>query len=343
MKLWRFGFLFLLLVCSARGEDKLNLFIWSEYLPPEVVSQFEARFHCKVVIDLYEDAESMLAKVQGGGASIYDIVVPPDYLVTAMIKQQLLAPLRMRELPNFKNLDPQFRDTPFDPGNKFTIPYQWGTVGVYARKAADGKTLDPTWGLLFDPAKQPGQIVLIDSMRDLIGAALKYQGASLNTTQLADLKKVRETLLAAKKRSTGFAGSVAGKNRVLDRSAAAAIVYSGEGARGMSEDKETYYFIPKEGSQIWLDSLAILAQAPHRELAEKFLNFILEPEIGAKISNYTQFSTPNHAARSLIKPELLKNPAIYPDEKTMSKLEFLKDLGKETRVYDQLWTQIKAE
>jgi len=111
----------------------------------------------------------------------------------------------------------------------------------------------------------------------------------------------------------------------------------------MSEDKETYYFIPKEGSQIWLDSLAILAQAPHRELAEKFLNFILEPEIGAKISNYTQFSTPNHAARSLIKPDLLKNPAIYPDEKTMSKLEFLKDLGKETRVYDQLWTQIKAE
>ena len=116
-----------------------------------------------------------------------------------------------------------------------------------------------------------------------------------------------------------------------------------EAARGMSEDPDTIYFIPKEGSQIWVDNLAILAKAPHRELAEKFLNFVLEPEIGAKISNYTQFSTPNAVARSKIKPELLANPSIYPDEKTMEKLELLKDLGKETRIYDQLWTQVKAE
>jgi spermidine/putrescine transport system substrate-binding protein len=136
---------------------------------------------------------------------------------------------------------------------------------------------------------------------------------------------------------------VAGKNRVINRTAKAAIVYSGEAARGMTEDPDTTYFIPKEGSQIWVDNLAILAKAPHRELAEKFLNFVLEPEIGAKISNYTQFSTPNAAARSNIKPELLANPSIYPDEETMKKLEFLKDLGKETRIYDQLWTQVKAE
>src|SRR5690606_28059422 len=123
-----------------------------------------------------------------------------------------------------------------------------------------------------------------------------------------------DLLVEAKKRSAGFASSVAGKNKVLEKSARAAIVYSGEGGRGMEEDPETYYFIPREGSQSWVDNLVVLANAPHRDLAEKFINFILKPEIGAKISNFTQFTTPNAEAKKFIKPELLNNRAIYPDE-----------------------------
>ena len=110
----------------------------------------------------------------------------------------------------------------------------------------------------------------------------------------------------------------------------------------MAEDKETYYFIPKEGSQIWVDNVVILAKAPQRDLAEKFLNYVLEPEIGAKISNFTQFTTPNAAAKKLIDPELLKNPAIYPSEEALKKLEFLKDLGRDTKLYDQVWTSVKS-
>ena len=326
-------------VNSGAAEGRLNIFIWSEYLPREVVEEFEKRNGCKVVVDVYEEAESMLAKVQAGSA--YDIVVPPDYLVAAMVKQNLLAPVRMTNIPNIKNLDAKFRSPPFDPENRFTVAYQWGTVGIYARKKA-GEQLDESWGLFFDAKKQPGPIVLIDSMRDLIGAGLKYREESLNSTDTKQLKEVRDLLVDAKKRSVGFAASVAGKNKVLDKSARAAIVYSGEGGRGMVEDKETYYFIPKEGSQIWVDNLVILAKAPHRDLAEMFINFVLEPEIGAKISNFTQFTTPNAAAKKMIDPELLKNPAIYPSEETLKKLEFLKDLGRDTKLYDQVWTSVKS-
>lgn len=324
------------------AQLKLNLFIWSEYIDPQIVSAFEKAENCKVNIDLYEDAESMLAKVQGGGVSMYDVVVPPDHIVPAMTKLQLLAPLRHDRLPNLKNLDPQFANPPYDRGNQFTVPYQWGTVGVFVRPAK-ARPLPRSWAVFFDPAQQPGPFYLIDSVRDMLGAALKYKGYSLNSTDPAQLKEARDLVLSAKKRCLGFEGSVGSKNKVLAKVAQAAIVYSGEGARGISDDRETLYFIPTEGSQIWVDNLAILAKAPHRDLAEKFLNYVLNAEVGARLSNFTQYATPNKAALEFIRPEDLKNPTIYPPADVRAKLEFLEDLGAKTRLYDEIWTQIKAK
>lgn len=327
---------------SVSGAQKLNIFIWSEYLDPEVVKDFERRFDVKVTVDLFEDAEAMLAKMQGGGSALYDIVVPPDHTVSTMVKLKLLAPLRMARIPNFKNLDARFRSPPFDPKNEYTVAYQWGTMGLYYRKMA-GKAAPDSWGAIFDPARQYGPMVLIDSMRDAIGAALKHHGRGFNDTDVASLKLARGSLVEAKKRSVAFEASVGGKNRVVGKSAAVAIVYSGEAARGMAEDAETAYVIPKEGSEIYLDNLAIPARAPNRDLAEEFINFILDAKVGARISNFTQFATPNAASREFIKPEDLKNPAIYPAPEVMAKLEFLEDLGAKTRLYDQVWSQVKAE
>jgi spermidine/putrescine transport system substrate-binding protein len=323
------------------AENTLHLFIWSEYIDPGVVADFEKANHCKVVIDLYEDAESMLSKVQAAGGGTFDVVVPPDHIVTPMAKLKLLSPLRKAALPNLKHIDPKFLKPPFDPDNKYTVPYQWGTVGIYAR-IENGKTVEPTWGLIFDAKQQPGPFLLIDSMRDTIGAALKFRGHSFNSTNPGELKEARDLVLAAKKRATGFEASVGGKNKVVSKAARAAIVYSGEGARGMAEDANTAYLIPREGSQIWLDSLVILANAPNKALAEKFLDFCLDPEIAARISNFTQFSTPNLAARAKIQPALLNNSAIYPPPDVMAKLEFLSDLGANLRLYDEIWTQIKS-
>lgn len=333
----------LLLAFSARAEKQtLNLFIWSEYIDPAVVADFEKQFDCKVNIDLYEDVESMLAKVQGGGGSLYDVVVPSDHIVTAMVKLNLLAPLRHENIPNLKNLDAKFTSPPYDRGNKFTVAYQWGTLGVFARQTKD-KTLPQSWGVFFDQHQQTGPFLLIDSPRDMIGPALKYKGYSANSTDLRQLKEARDLIIAAKKRSRGFDGSVGAKNKVLAKTVKAAIVYSGEGVKGMSDDKETIYFIPKEGSIIWVDNLAVLAKAPHRDLAEKFINFILDPKIGARLSNFIQYSSPNKAAMGFIRPEDVKNPAIYPTPEIMARLEFLEDLGAKMRLYDEVWTQVKAK
>ncbi len=337
----------LLFVCVAflkgshAAEAKLNLFIWSEYLDPQVVKEFEQQFACRVTVDVYEDAESMLAKLQGGGTALYDIVVPPDHLVTPMAKLGLLAPLRHANLPNLKHLDAKFANPPYDRGNRFSVAYQWGTVGILLRPAAD-RPLPETWGLVFDPKLQPGKFVLIDSVRDCLGAALKFHGHSLNSTEIPHLKAARDLLLAAKPRALGFEGSVGAKNKVLAKTAAAAIVYSGEAARAMSEDASLRYLIPREGSQIWVDNLCIPAKAPHRDRAEQFINFVLDGKIGARLSNFLQFATPNAAARPFIKPEDLRNPAIYPPPEVLAKLEFLADLGAKTRLYDEAWTQVKA-
>ncbi len=323
------------------ATEPLNVFIWSEYLDPEVTKDFERQFDAAVTVDLYEDAEAMLAKLQSGGDALYDIVVPPDYLVTAMIHLKLLAPLRHEKVPNLTNLETRFRSPPFDPGNVYTAAYQWGTVGIYFRRLP-GREPPDSWDAFFDPGQQPGPFVLIDSMRDAFGAALKYRGHSLNATEPAELREARDLLIDARRRAVAMEGSVGGKNRVLGRTAVAAIVYSGEAARGMADDPQTGYVIPKEGSQIWLDSLAIPARAPHRELAERFVNFILDPKIGARISNFTQFASPNQAARPFLRPKDLQNTAIYPRPEVMDRLEFLRDLGGKSRLVDRAWTEVKT-
>lgn len=327
-------------LAGGAATQKLNLFIWSEYIDPAVVADFEKRHDCKVTLDFYEDEAAMLAKLQGGGVAQYDVIVPPDHSVPALIKLKLIAPLRAENIPNLKNVEERFANPWYDPGNRFTVPYQWGTVGIFMRKG--DKPVEPTWGLLFDPKLQPGDFVLIDSMRDALGSALRYRGHSLNSTAAAELAAARDVLVSAKKRARGFEGGVGGKNKVLSKEVAAAIAYSGDAVRGMKEDTNTVYFIPREGSQIWVDNLAICARAPNRAAAEQFLNFVLDPVVGAKLADFNQYATPNTAAKAHVQPENLKNPAIYPDAATMQRLEFLRDLGKATRLYDEVWTQVKS-
>jgi spermidine/putrescine transport system substrate-binding protein len=333
---------FLGMLAASAQSAKLNVFIWSEYLDSAIVAEFEKKFDCKVTIDLYEDESAMESKLKGGGTSLYDIVVPPDQTVAGLIKLKLLAPLRPENIPNLKNLEARFVNPPYDLGNKYTVAFQWGTVGLYVRKPKD-KTIEPSWGLLFDPAKQIGPFVLMDTARETIGAALKYKGYSLNSTDPKQLKEARDLVLAAKKRSIGFENGVGGKNKVIAKAAAAAIVYNGDAVRGMAEDSETVFFVPSEGGEIWVDNLAIPAKAPHRDTAEKFINFLLEPEISAKVAKFSQYATPNQKAKALVNPDDLKNTAIYPDAATLEKLEFLQDLGRKTRLYDEIWAQVKSK
>jgi spermidine/putrescine transport system substrate-binding protein len=205
-----------------------------------------------------------------------------------------------------------------------------------------GETVDESWGLFFDPKKQPGSIMLLDSQTDVIRAVLQYKGYDFNSIDPKDLKEVRDILIETKKRSLGFANSVATGRAVLGKSARAAITYSGTAAEAIREDAELHYFIPKEGGLIWVDSVVILRKAPHLEMAHKFINFILEPEISAKISNTHKFATPNREAKKFIEPELLRDAVSYPPEETMGRLQFAKNLGRNSRLHDQVWTSVKS-
>ena len=188
-----------------------------------------------------------------------------------------------------------------------------------------------------------GSFLLMDDSRATIGAALKYKGYDLNSTDKRQLKEVRDILIAAKKRSRGFEGGVGGKNKVLAHVAKMAMVYNGDAVRGTKEDPDTYFFVPREGGEIWLDNLCIPSKAPHRDMAEKFINYILDAKIGAQLSNFNQYATPNKASLEFIHPDDLKNPAIYPTPEQMKGLGFLKDLGAKGRWYDELWTSIKSK
>lgn len=331
----------LLMGCGPR-KPLLNLFIWSEYIDPKIIAQFERLFDCKVNVDFYEDPDSMIAKLAAGGISLYDLVVPDNTTLPAMINRGLLAPLRHENIPNLKNIDPQFTNAPYNPGHRFGVPLDWGTTGIYIRKSGD-KPIEETWSLIFDPAKQPGPFLLIEDARACVGAALRYKGHSLNSTDPKELAEARDLLIEVKKRSLGFEGGTGCKNRVLSKGAALAMAYNGDALRGVKEDSGTTYILPREGSQIYVNILGIPAKAPHRDLAEKFINYLLDSKIGAQSSNWSQLATANRAAIEFINPTDLKNPSVYPPPDVMRRLEYVNDLGEKNKLYDELWTQIKSK
>jgi spermidine/putrescine transport system substrate-binding protein len=332
--------------CSSKEPDRqvLNLYIWSEYIDPEIVEDFERQTGIDVRVGLYETNDEMIAKLQqGGGISQYDVVVPSNNVVTEMVQLGLLQQLDHAKLPNLGNIKPRFRDPLFDPGNRYTVPYQWGTVGLLYRKDAVGD-LEPSWSTILDPRKVPGRFVLIDEIRDMLGIALKSQGYAVNSRSPDEVRRAGEMVLEAKKseRFVGFDGGVGGKNKVLSRVADLAIVYNGDALRAMEEDPDVAFLVPHEGSILWLDTLAVPRQAPNPEAAHKFVNYLLSGPVGAKLSAYTRYASPNAAALALIDKADLNNAAIYPSETVMEQLEYLDHLGDAARLYDEVWTAVKS-
>ncbi|MER3444617.1 MAG: polyamine ABC transporter substrate-binding protein [Meiothermus sp.] len=330
-------------VSLALAQNKeMRLFIWSEYMDPAIIAAFEKQYGLKVRIELYESNEDMLAKLQAGGVSQYDVIVPSDFIIPTLVALKLLQPLDKGKVPNLKNLDPKFANPPFDPGNKYSAAYQWGMSGIMYRKDKV-KTPPDSWAVIFDP-KQSGNYVLMDSIREMMGGALRYLGYSINTRDPKQVQAAGKLLLEAKKskRAVGFEGGVGAKNRLVAGSATYAVVYNGDAIKAASENPNVAFVVPKEGAALFLDNMAIPAKAPNPDAAHKFINFILEPKIGAQLSNYNRYATPNKAALPFINKEDLKNPAIYPTGSVKAKLEFVLDLGKDARLYDEVWTQVKS-
>jgi len=329
------------------GKNELRIYIWSEYMDEEKMpAAFEKETGIKVKLDFFENLEEMMAKLQAGGISQYDIVDLGDYNVPAALKLNLIQPLDHSKIPNLKNIMPKFRSYYFDRGNKYTIPYQWGTTGLMYNRSKVSDADARSWAILLDPRKDPGSFLLLDSTQEMIAIAASYLGFDPNTTDPKKIKEVVKLLVATKKRKgcMGFKGGAGSKNDVVAGTVQAAIAYNGDAMRGIEENpKQLAFNIPKEGAPLWIDLLAIPRKAPNPEAAYKWMNWLLSPKIGAWLSNYNRYATPNQASLPFINKEDLDNPGIYPSKEVMEKLFWIKDPGDRMKILDQAWTRIKSQ
>ncbi len=327
---------------GARGAQPkaLQVLIYSEYIDPELLPQFEARTGHAVNLSLYEKSEEALAMLQyGGGESQYDVVVVANQFVPLLARLERIRPLDRSKLPGLSNLDPHF------PATEYAVPYQWGTVGImYDRQKFP--ELPRTWRVIFDSDDQVGTFLLLDEMRDMLGVTLKYLGHSANATSPEEVKAAADALLAAKKSrwSLGFEEGAGAKNRIAAGTVDLGVVWNGDAFRAIEEDEggRLAYFVPEEGSVVWADQVVIPIAAPNPELAHRFIEFLLEPRAAAQLSNYNKYATPNKAAMAHVEPEDAENPVIYPPPEILDRCEYSEDLGPANRLHDEAWTAVKA-
>ena len=326
------------------GGDQLNLLIFSEYIDPALLEEFKRRTGAAVEPSYFESSEELMQKLQyAGGKSQFDVVIASNQLIQTLGRLQLIQRLDHAKLKHLGNLAPRFKEASYDPGFAWSVPYQWGTVGLVYEKAKFAEP--PGWSALFDPARQPGSFFLIDEMRDQLGVALKSLGHSANSTDPEQVKAAGQLLLQAKasERCKGFKAGLEGMKSVLGGNADLAVAWNGDAVKGIAESEGRLAFVlPPEGSIAWVDCMVIPAEAPRPDLAHAFIDLLLEPEAGAKLSDFIKYATPNQAALPHVNERDRNDPAIYPPEEVAAKLEYLVDLGDAAKLYDEVWTAVKS-
>ena len=332
----------LLAACGGSGSDAdpaaceldqvdgdLKFYNWSEYIDPELITAFEEEYEVDVVEDFYESNEAMLAQLQSG--AVYDLIVPSDYMVGIMIDEGLLSEVNDEAVPNLANLDPKFNELPYDPGPEYSAAYQFGTTGLGVNVAAVGEGFTPSWALLFDPeltTEFAGGVSVLNDPREAMGAALKYLGYSLNDTDLENLAEARDLIAAAKDGITTF-DSDQYDEALVNEEVAVAHGYSGNMivAIGEAEDPGQFeYVLPQEGATLWIDNMAVPTTAESPCTAFTFMNYLLDAENGATLTNWNYYGSPNKAAvdAGLIEQEVVD---FYADTFTAENLEIIEDTG----------------
>lgn len=321
------------------GEmQELNIFNWSTYIAPETIPNFEKEFGVKVNYDLYESNEDLLAKMQAGNPG-YDIIVPSDYMVEVMLNLDMLEEINHDNIPNIANLDETFLNPAFDPGNAHCMPYQWGTMGLGYNIEATGGEID-SWSVMFDE-QYSGRIAWLDDPRAVMGVALIMLGYDVNTIDPDQINEAKEMLIEQKALTAAYAPDT-GQIMLAEGEVDLTLEWSGDVFQVMADDENLRYVLPKEGAIVWTDNLCVPKGAPNQELAEKFINYILDAQVGADLSNFIQYGSPNKASIPLINDEDRNNPGIYPPAEVMANLQFIVDVGEATILYDDAWTEIKA-
>lgn len=327
---------------NMMNSEKVVVYNWGEYLDPEVLTMFEEETGIDVVYEEFETNEILYPKISSG-AIAYDVICPSDYMIQRMIENDLLAEINFDNIPNVKNIGKDYMEQSrqFDPENKYSVPYCWGTVGILYNKTMVDEPIT-SWSVLWDE-KYKDNILMQDSVRDAFGVTLKYLGYSLNSTDLDELTEARDLLIKQKPLVQAYVIDQV-RDKMIGNEAAIGVIYSGEAIYTQMENPDLEYVIPEEGSNIWIDSWVIPKNADNKENAEKFINFLCRPEIALMNFEYITYSTPNSEARKMIEDEAIRNSEIaFPDLSKYDNLETFQYLGTEAdQTYGELWNQVKS-
>lgn len=332
--------------CGSSGGGKSGQVIvynWGEYIDPETIEMFEEETGIEVVYDEFETNEIMYPKVESG-ASFYDVVCPSDYMISKMIANDMLAEINFDNIPNAKkNIGAQYYEQSkgFDPENKYAVPYCWGTVGILYNKTMVEEPIT-SWAQLWDE-KYADNILMQDSVRDAFMVAEKLNGFSMNTTDPQELETAKNSLIEQKPLVQAYVIDQV-RDKMIGNEAAIGVIYSGEAIYTQRENPDLEYVIPEEGTNVWIDSWVILKDAPNKENAEKFIDFMCRGDIAVKNFEYITYSTPNDAARELIEDEEIRNSEIaFPDLSKYNNLETFVYLGEDgDTLYNELWKEVKS-
>ncbi len=322
---------------------EIVIYNWSEYMDPEIYDLFEQEFGIKVVEDNFSNNEELLAKLQGG-ASGYALIVPSDYTVGIMISEGMLAELDHNNIPNLSNLTPRFTELPYDPGNKYCAPYDWGTTGL-GYLSSEVETPE-SWSVLFDPdpnAAYYGRYTMLDDAREGFAAALVYLGYDINTTEEAQLQEAKDLLIKAKAGIAGY-DSDTYEDLLASGENLLAHGWNGDFLIAQEQNEDIAYTVSQEGGVIWVDNICIpKTVSPEQKLAaEMFIDFILRGDIGAKLSEYNYYASPNAAAEEILGEEFTGDPAVYPPAEVLERLQYIEPVGEAESLFQRLWDEVKS-
>ena len=328
---------------AISGNGQVIVYNWGEYIDPDVIDLFEEETGIDVVYEEFETNEIMYPKIQSG-AIAYDVVCPSDYMIQRMIDNNLLAEINYDNIPNLKYIDDTYMKMSqgFDPENKYSVPYLWGTVGILYNKSMVDEPVD-SWGILWDE-KYKDSILMQDSVRDAFAVALKYLGYSLNSTDLDELQAAKNLLIEQKPLVQAYVIDQV-RDKMIGNEAALGVIYSGEALYCQEENPDLEYAIPKEGTNLWIDSWVIPKNAKNKENAEAFINFLCKPEIAKMNFEYITYSIPNTAGRELIEDPAMRNSTVaFPDVSQLTNCETFNFLGdKNEALYNELWREVKSK
>lgn len=322
--------------CGKDDSKTVRVYNWGDYIDEEVIEMFEEETGYTVVYDMFETPEDMYTRIVNGKES-YDVIIPSDYMIERMAVEGRLAEIDFENVPEYENVDEEFKNLSYDPENKYSVPYMWGTMGIlYNTNKVNGEIT--SWKDLWDE-QYSGEIFMMNSQRDSIGITLKMLGYSMNSTQPEELEKAKEALIKQSPLVLAYVVDE-GKDKMIAGEAALALSWAGDAEYCIKENPDLAYVIPEEGSNIFFDAMAIPSNCKNKEGAESFINFMCRPDIAAKNAEYIGYSSPSTAARELM-GEAGNSKVAYPD---LSKydLEIFTALGDKVKIYDELWTEVTA-